>query len=126
MSPRRKYRTVREYLADLPPEPRRRVNLIRRLVRERVPGAVETISYNIPAFKLQRVFMYCAAFTAHVAIFPPVKRDRALLRQLKPYRNAKGNLRFALGEPLPRPLIAHIATALARQSAAAATTRRSP
>jgi len=126
VSPRRKYRTVREYLAALPPEPRRRLNAIRRLVHERVPGAVETISYNIPAFRLQRVFMYCAAFSAHVSIFPPVKNDAALLRRLGPYRNAKGNLRFSLDEPLPLGLIARIARALAKQSVAAATKRRAP
>jgi len=118
VSPRRTYRTVRDYLADVPPEPRRRLNAIRRLVRQRVPGATETISYNIPAFRLQRVFMYCAAFKEHVAIFPPVRQDRALVRRLKPYRNAKGNLRFGLDEPLPLALVGRIAKALAVQSSA--------
>jgi uncharacterized protein YdhG (YjbR/CyaY superfamily) len=116
VSPRRKYRTVREYLADVPPEPRRRLNAIRRLVRQRVPGALETISYNIPAFRLHRVFMYCAAFKGHVAIFPPLRKDSALVRRLKPYRNAKGNLRFGLDEPLPLALVGRIAKALALQS----------
>jgi uncharacterized protein YdhG (YjbR/CyaY superfamily) len=125
VSPRRKYRTVREYLAHLAPEPRRRLNAIRRLVRQGVPGAVEAISYNIPAFRLDRVFMYCAAFKGHVAIFPPLKNDRALVRRLTPYRNAKGNLRFGLDEPLPLALVGRIAKALARQSAAAAG-RRAP
>lgn len=125
MSPRRKYRTVGEYLAHVPPEPRRRLNAIRRLVRQRVPGAAETISYNIPAFRLDRVFMYCAAFKGHVGIFPPLKNDRSLVRRLAPYRNAKGNLRFALDEPLPLALVGRIAKALARQSAAAAR-RRAP
>ena len=82
-----------------------------------MPAAVETISYNIPAFRLRKVFMYCAAFKDHVSIFPPVKNDRALLLRLRRYRNAKGNLRFALDEPLPLALIGRIVAALAAQSA---------
>jgi uncharacterized protein YdhG (YjbR/CyaY superfamily) len=126
VSPRRKYRTVGDYLADVPPGPRRRLNAIRRIVAKQVPGAVETISYNIPAFTLHKVFMYCAAFKGHVGLFPPVRGDAALVRRLKPYRNAKGNLRFAFDEPLPLALIARIARALARQSAAPARRRRAP
>jgi len=122
--PRRKYQSVQDYLADVAPEPRRRLNTIRRLVREAVPGAAETISYNIPAFRLERVFLYCAAFTGHVSIFPPVRNDAALAARLKPYRNAKGNLRFDLDEPLPVALVGRIARALARQSAPRAPSRR--
>jgi len=100
----------------VPPGPRRRLNSIRRLVRRHVPVAAETISYNIPAFRLERTFMYCAAFRAHVSIFPPLRGDRALLAALKPYRNARGNLLFPHAEPLPLALVARIAKALARQS----------
>jgi uncharacterized protein YdhG (YjbR/CyaY superfamily) len=115
---------VHDYLAQVPAEPRRRLNAIRRLVRKSVPGAVETISYNIPAFRLERVFMYCAAFTGHVSIFPPVRNDAALMARLARYRNAKGNLRFDLAEPLPQALIGRIARVLARQSARSAASRR--
>jgi uncharacterized protein YdhG (YjbR/CyaY superfamily) len=106
---------VQEYLADVPPEPRRRLNRIRRLVKKHVPEAVETISYNIPAFRLRRIFMYCAAFKSHVSIFPPVKKDAGLDPLLKPYRNAKGNLLFDLGEPLPFGLVARVVKALAQR-----------
>jgi len=123
---RAKYPTVQAYLRDLAPEPRRRVNAIRRLVRQAVPGSVETISYNIPAFRLERVFMYCAGFRDHVSIFPPVRNDAALAARLAPYRNAKGNLLFDLDEPLPLALVTRIARALARQAAARAARGRRP
>jgi uncharacterized protein YdhG (YjbR/CyaY superfamily) len=115
VSSRRKYHSVREYLADVPPAPRRRLNDIRRLVKKHVPRATETISYNIPAFRLGKTFMYCAAFRDHISIFPPVRADAALSRALGPYRNARGNLLFDLSEPLPLTLVARVAKALARE-----------
>ena len=90
---------------------------IRRVVREAVPSASETISYQMPAFKLRRVFFYYAAFKHHIGIYPPVTTDAALQAELAPYANEKGNLRFALDKPVPYPLIARVATALAAQYA---------
>lgn len=111
-------RSVAKYVAGLPPESARVLGRIRTLVGRNVPGCTETISYGIPAFRLDRVFMYCAAFKSHVGIYPPVRGDARLMRALKPYANAKGNLRFALSAPMPYPLIARVAQALARSSAA--------
>jgi uncharacterized protein YdhG (YjbR/CyaY superfamily) len=115
MGSRKKYASMKEYLADLPPEPRRRLNKVRQLVKKQVPGAVEAISYNIPAFRLDKVFMYCAAFKNHISIFPPLRNEPGLDRSLEPYRNARGNLLFDLRVPMPYSLIARVAKALARR-----------
>src|SRR5215469_2146806 len=115
MSGRKKYVSVQAYLADVPPESKRRLNKIRQLVKKHVPGAMETISYNIPAFRLRKTFMYCAAFKNHISIFPPLKNETSLARLLRPYRNAKGNLRFDLREPMPYGLVVRVARALARR-----------
>jgi uncharacterized protein YdhG (YjbR/CyaY superfamily) len=114
---RKRYGSVQDYLADLAPESRRRLNRIRRLVKQIVPAATEGVSYNIPAFRLERIFLYVAAFKDHVSIFPPVKNDARLVKALARYRNAKGNLKFALEAPLPEALIVRVIKALARQSA---------
>ena len=115
---RKKYTSVQEYLADIRPEPRRRLNRIRQLVKKQVPGAEETISYNIPAFRLRRVFMYYAAFRDHISIFPPLNDAARLAPLLKRFRNAKGNLLFDLREPMPYGLIARVARALAKRHVA--------
>ena len=114
MSSRKRYASVEEYLADVAPESRRRLQRIRQLVKKHVPEAVETISYNIPAFRLRKVFMYYAAFKNHISIFPPLKDKTGLARLLKPYRNDKGNLLFDLHEPMPYGLVARAAKALAK------------
>jgi uncharacterized protein YdhG (YjbR/CyaY superfamily)/predicted enzyme related to lactoylglutathione lyase len=110
--------SVTEYLAGLAPQSARVVRRIRGLVRKNVPGCREIISYGIPAFAGERIFMYCAAFKAHIGIYPPVRGDARLIQQLKPYANAKGNLRFALSAPMPYPLIVRVAKALAQSRAA--------
>jgi len=87
------------------------------LVRKTVPKGELVISYGIPAFKSGRVFIYCAAFKRHIGIYPPVRDDAKLAKELKPYANAKGNLGFPLDAPMPMTLIAKVAKALAKQNA---------
>ena len=84
------------------------------LIRKSVPGSTQVISYGIPAFKQDKVFIYCAAFNSHVGIYPPVRGDTRLIAAVKPYANPKGNLRFALDQPIPYALIARVAKALAK------------
>ena len=118
MASRKKYASVAEYLKDVPPAPRRRLQSIRRLVRKRVPAATEVISYNIPAFRLEKVFLYYAAFKDHLSIFPPLKASGDMARRLAPYRNEKGNLLFRHDEALPMTLLGQVVAALASQQGA--------
>ena len=90
---------------------------IRRAVHAAVPGATETISYRMPAFRKGRVFFYFAVFKQHIGIYPPVRGDAALQRALARYRGPKGNLKFPLDEPMPIALIARVASALAAEHA---------
>jgi uncharacterized protein YdhG (YjbR/CyaY superfamily) len=113
--------TIDAYVASLPPDSRFIIEEIRRIVKARVPAAVETISYKLPAFKLDRVFIYFAAFKTHIGIYPPVKGDSKLQKALLPYRGEKGNLRFPMNQPIPYDLIGEVAVALSRERARTAT-----
>jgi predicted DNA-binding protein (MmcQ/YjbR family)/uncharacterized protein YdhG (YjbR/CyaY superfamily) len=110
-------------MAMLSSEQARVLRQILALIQKAVPFAEPTISYSIPAFKLDRVFLYAAAFKSHIGIFPPV-RDMKLRAALKPYANEKGNLRFELSRPMPRALITRVAKALAKQYREAGRIRR--
>jgi uncharacterized protein YdhG (YjbR/CyaY superfamily) len=118
--------SVDAYLRDLPPASARIVRRVRGIVRKSVPESGEKVSYGIPAFTLDGTFMYCAAFKAHVSIFPPLHSDTALSKKLARFANERGNLRFPLGEPMPWPLITRLAKALAKQYAARKSGRRKP
>lgn len=114
-------RAVDEYIAAAPAEVQPILQKIRSLVRRLAPKAEEVISYRMPAFKLDGMLIYYAPFKAHIGIFPPVKGDRALEADLKPYRGPKGNLRFPLDEKMPYALIGRVVKArLADQRARAA------
>jgi uncharacterized protein YdhG (YjbR/CyaY superfamily) len=120
---RAKPSSVAEYMAALPPASAIVVRKVLALVKKNVPGCSEKISYGIPAISKERTFMYCAAFRSHIGIYPPVRGDAKLIQQLKPYANAKGNLRFPLSEPMPYPLITRVAKALAKSYAARSKTK---
>ena len=70
--------------------------------------AKEVISYKMPAFTQGGILVYFAAFKAHIGLYPPVRGDAALEKELAPYAGEKGNLRFPLDEPVPLDLIERI------------------
>lgn len=104
-----------EYFASVSPDVRARLEEIQRVVEEQVPGAIRCFGYGVPAFKQRRVFFYFAALKAHIGIYPPLTLDTALIEELGPYRNKKGNLAFPLKKPLPLDLIGRLAVALSQQ-----------
>lgn len=111
------FTTHEAYFASVSPDALRLLEAIQAGVEVSVPGATRSIGYNMPAFKQARVFFYFAAFKKHIGIYPPVTQDAQLIQELAPYRGAKGNLSFPLGEPLPIDLIGRVALALSRQYA---------
>jgi uncharacterized protein YdhG (YjbR/CyaY superfamily) len=108
--------SIDEYISGCPPEVRPILQEIRRIVKRTAPAATETISYRMPAFRLERTFIYFAAFKNHIGIYPPVRGDKALARALAPYRGPNGNLKFPLDRPMPYELIARVVLALSRSN----------
>ena len=117
MSEQAKYTSIDSYIESVPREKREILEEIRRIVKAKVPAAVETISYQMPAFKLDsRVFIYFAAFKNHIGIYPPAVGDERLQKVLAPYRGEKGNLKFPLNQPIPFNLIGRVAVVLSRET----------
>ena len=110
-----RYLDVDDYIASLAPGARDAMIAAREAVHAAVPGAGETISYQMPTFTLDgRRFMHLAAWKQHIALYPiPAGMDD----ELAPYAGDKGTLRFPLREPIPYELIGRTAAALARQLA---------
>ena len=104
-----------EHFANQPATVRFRLEQIQLEVKSRVPGATRSVSYNMPAFQLDRTFFYFAAFKKHIGIYPPVTHDQALIQEAGAFRGPKGNLSFPHDQPLPVTLIGRIAVALAAQ-----------
>lgn len=99
--------TVSQYL-DEAPEPQRTTLLtLRDTLREILPEAEETISYNMPAFKVHgKAVAGFAYFKSHCSYFPhsgTVLPD--LADELGDYQWTKGTLQFPVDEPLPTSLV---------------------
>jgi uncharacterized protein YdhG (YjbR/CyaY superfamily) len=110
-------KTIDEYIASAPGEVQPILERIRLTVRKAAPRAEERISYRMPAFFLDGVLIYFAAFKKHIGVFPPV-RDESLSAELSKYAGPKGNLQFPLSEPVPYGLITKIVKVRLRENRA--------
>jgi len=78
-------------------------------IRKAAPGAEETISYQIPTFKLNGPLVYFAAFKAHIAFYPMTTAIKEKFKkELSVYEGAKGTVRFPFGKPIPYTLVSRI------------------
>ena len=118
-------KTVDEYIVAFSPEVQAILRKIRRVVRGASPDAQETISYRIPAFKLNGALVYFAAFKKHIGFYPPIRGDARLKKAVSRYAGDKGNLRFPLDQPIPYGLIERITRLGVKQNLAEKPQRRS-
>src|SRR5262249_6839532 len=83
-------------------------------------GAEETISYQIPAYKLHgRVVVYFAGWKQHWSLYPVTDAVQAALKPaLDSHELSKGTIRFPLHEPVPTRLVERIVRELGRAAEA--------
>jgi len=96
-----KFNNIDEYISTFSTE-------ILETIRKAVPEAVETISYQMPAFKLKRILVYFAAFKNHIGFFPTSSGVEAFKDELSEYKTSKGTIHFPLKKPIPLDLIIKI------------------
>ncbi len=105
VNPAQKTTTVASYFKALSPDTRERMEAIRAIFKKEAPGAEELMSYNMPAFKLNKVFGWYAAWKNHIAFYPRTAAMDKALPELAAYEAAKGTVKFPANEPLPLVLI---------------------
>jgi len=106
------YTTVDDYVAAATYDVEPRLAAMRRVVREALPDAEETISYNIPAYRQHGVVVVqFAGHTEHTSLnfFPTAGAFARFDAELAPYSTSKSAIRFPLDQELPLELIADIA-----------------
>ncbi len=104
------YKTIDEYQNAFSQEVRERLQQIRMTVREVVPEAEETISFQIPAFKYKGYLIYYSAYIMHISLASPWS-DLFLKEfepELKNLRVSKSAIQFPNKEELPLDLIRRI------------------
>ena len=104
------FKTVDDYIASQPEAVKEVLELVRGAIRKAVPGVEETISYQIPVYKLRGgTVIYFAGWKKHFSLYPAGDRLTAAFHdELAPYAISKGTIRFPLSEPVPVKLIGRI------------------
>jgi uncharacterized protein YdhG (YjbR/CyaY superfamily) len=116
--------SIDEYIAASPSEVQPILRKIRRTIGNAAPGAQELISYRMPAFRLNGILVYFAAFKNHIGLYPPVSGDAKLEKALLPYAGPKGNLKFPLDQAIPYALIKRVVLLRVKQAFTNAAARR--
>jgi uncharacterized protein YdhG (YjbR/CyaY superfamily) len=104
----KKYATVDEYIAALPAEARNKLQSLRKTIRQAAPEAEEVISYDMPAFKWNRVLVWYGAHTQHIGLYPRASAMTAFKDDLAAYKTSKGAIQFPIDKPIPAALVKKI------------------
>ncbi len=101
--------TVDLYIDSFPPEIQERLKEMRRIIKQNAPMAVESIAYQMPAYKTEgRPLVYFAGFVAHVGFYATPTGHEKFAKELSKYKQGKGSVQFPHNQPLPVKLIAEI------------------
>jgi uncharacterized protein YdhG (YjbR/CyaY superfamily) len=97
-----------DYSDRFPKDVQQRLQKLRLTVKKAAPQAKEKISYGIPAFTLNGMLVWFAAFKNHIGFYPRTSAIAAFKKELSAYKGAKGSVQFPFDKPLPLPLISRI------------------
>ena len=108
---------VDRYLAAIDEPKRSTLEALRTSILEVVPEAEQSISYGMPAFKVGgKTVAGFAAFKNHLSYLP---HSGSVLSSLgddvAACETSKGSSRFAVDEPLPKPLVKQLVVTRMRE-----------
>lgn len=103
-----KFKNIDEYHASFPPGIQKILQQLRNTIKQAAPKAEETISYNMPAFKLNKNLVYYAANKEHIGFYPTPNPIIIFKDELTTFKTSKGAIQFPLDKPLPIALIKKI------------------
>lgn len=102
-------KNVDEYLGSFPQETQKILKEIRQIIQKSAPESVESISYGMPAYKLNgKPLVYFAAFKNHIGFYATPTGHSAFSVELSKYKQGKGSVQFPIDQPMPLDLIEKI------------------
>ena len=107
---RTKATAIDAYIAGFPEPARTALEQVRKIVRDAVPTATETIKYDMPTFVLNgNNLVHFAGYKQHVGFYPaPMADDPAFTDMLAGYKTGRGSIQFPLASPIPENLVRRI------------------
>ncbi|MCB0580985.1 MAG: DUF1801 domain-containing protein [Phaeodactylibacter sp.] len=112
-----KPKNVDEYIFSFPETTRRILETIRGTIKAAAPQADESVSYGMPAYKLNgRPLVYFAGYKNHVGFYATPTGHAAFSKELSKYKQGKGSVQFPIDEPMPLDLISRIVAFRAQEN----------
>lgn len=99
---------VDAYISGFPPQTQTLLMELRQTIKKSAPEALEVISYKMPAYKMNGILLYFAAYSKHIGFYPTGSAIATFKDHISKYKWAKGSVQFPLDEPLPLKLISEI------------------
>jgi len=106
---KKQFRTIDEYIKTFPNDVQSILEKMRQTIKKAAPEAVETISYQMPTFKLNgKNLVHFAAFKNHIGFYPIPSGIEAFKKELSSYKQGKGSVQFPIDKPIPYDLVEKI------------------
>jgi uncharacterized protein YdhG (YjbR/CyaY superfamily) len=102
------FKNIDEYISGFSGETATKLRQMREIIQKAAPGAKEVISYGMPAFRLNKVLVYFAAYKDHIGFYPTAGGIEAFKDEFSGFRWSKGAVQFPLNKPVPLDLIERI------------------
>ncbi len=99
---------IDEYIAGFPLSTREILEQVRLTIRNVAPQAQDVISYGMPAFKLNGILVWFAAYSKHIGFYPKSTVIEVFNKGIAKYKSSKGAIQFPLNKPMPLELITEI------------------
>ena len=113
----KQFRTIDEYIEASPKDVQGILQRLRLTIRKAAPEAAETISYQMPTFKLNgKGLVYFAAFKNHIGLYPIPSGIEAFKKELSRYKQGKGSVQFPIDKPIPYDLVRRIVRFRAKEN----------
>jgi uncharacterized protein YdhG (YjbR/CyaY superfamily) len=96
---------VDSYISEFPPKVQKMMRQLRSCIKKAAPEAEESISYMMPAYKLQGPLVYFGGYDKHIGFYPTGSGIAPFLKEISAYKHSKGAVQFTLDQPLPLELV---------------------
>src|SRR3989475_4647884 len=114
----KQFKTIDEYIEASPKDVQGILQRLRLTIRKAAPEAVETISYQMPTFRLNgKGLVYFAAFKNHIGFYPIPSGIEAFKKELSRYKQGKSSVQFPIDKPIPLALVSRIVKFRMKQDA---------
>ena len=104
----KKFKSIDEYHSNFTGEMRRKLDQLRNAINSAAPESEEVISYNMPAFRQNKVLVYYAAAKEHIGFYPTPHPIKIFQKELLDYKTSKGAIQFPLDKNIPVSLVKKI------------------